>query len=98
LNYLKRLPVSKLKIDRSFIQDLSEGPDDVAIATAIINMAKCLNLKVTAEGVETETQLSLLRRHACDEAQGFFFGQPLPSTQVTTMLRNNAALARGASS
>ena len=95
LNYLKRLPVSKLKIDRSFIQDLADGPDDAAITTAIINMAKCLDLKVTAEGVETEAQLSLLRKHACDEAQGFFFGEPLESNQVAKILRNNATAVAG---
>jgi len=95
LNYLKRLPVSKLKIDRSFIQDVADGPDDAAITIAIINMAKCLDLKVTAEGVETEAQLSLLRRHACDEAQGFFFGEPLESSQVAKMLRNKGAVMAG---
>jgi len=86
LNYLKRLPVTKLKIDRTFIQDLAEGSDDAAITTAIINMAKCLKLKVTAEGVEREAQLSQLRKYGCDEAQGYFFGQPLSATEVTTKL------------
>jgi diguanylate cyclase (GGDEF)-like protein/PAS domain S-box-containing protein len=86
LNYLKRIPVTKLKIDRTFIQDLAEGSDDAAITTAIINMAKCLKLKVTAEGVEREAQLSQLRKYGCDEAQGYFFGQPLSATEVTTKL------------
>jgi len=86
LNYLKRLPVTKLKIDRTFIQDLSEGSDDAAITTAIINMAKCLKLRVTAEGVERAGQLSQLRKYGCDEAQGYFFGQPLSATEVTAKL------------
>jgi EAL domain-containing protein (putative c-di-GMP-specific phosphodiesterase class I) len=86
LNYLKRIPVTKLKIDRTFIQDLAEGSDDAAITTAIINMAKCLKLKVTAEGVERQAQLSQLRKYGCDEAQGYFFGQPLSATEVTKEL------------
>jgi EAL domain-containing protein (putative c-di-GMP-specific phosphodiesterase class I) len=75
-----------LKIDRTFIQDLRDGSDDAAIATAIINMAKCLKLRVTAEGVERAGQLSQLRKYGCDEAQGCFFGQPLSATEVTAKL------------
>ena len=90
LNYLKRLPVSKLKVDRTFIQDLAHSSDDAAITTAIINMAKCLNLKVTAEGVESEAQLSLLRKYGCDEAQGYFFGKPLSAHEVTIKLREKS--------
>jgi len=83
LNYLKQLPVSKLKIDRTFIRDLAEGTQDAAITNAIINLAKCLKLKVTAEGVENEIQLSLLRQYQCDEAQGYLFGKPISAEEVT---------------
>jgi predicted signal transduction protein with EAL and GGDEF domain len=86
LNYLKQLPVSKLKIDRSFIRDLATGSRDAAITAAIINMAKCLNLRVTAEGVENEAQLSLLREYSCDEVQGYFFGKPLTSAELSAKL------------
>jgi diguanylate cyclase (GGDEF)-like protein len=86
LNYLKRLPVSKLKVDHTFIQDLAHSSDDAAITAAIINMGKCLNLKVTAEGVESEAQLSLLRKYGCGEVQGFFFGKPLTAHEVTIKL------------
>lgn len=87
LNYLRQLPVSKLKIDRAFIRDLGEGKDDATITTAIIQLAKCLNLKVTAEGVEHEGQLALLRTYKCDEAQGYFFGKPIDAKQVAERLR-----------
>jgi diguanylate cyclase (GGDEF)-like protein/PAS domain S-box-containing protein len=77
LSYLRQFPVSKLKIDRSFIRDVAVNPDDAAITTAIINMAKGLNLKVIAEGVEDDAQLSFLRENACDEYQGYYFSRPL---------------------
>lgn len=82
LSYLKQFPVSKIKIDRSFIRDLAENADDGAITTAIINMSKCLNLRVTAEGVENQRQFWLLRAHGCDEVQGYFFSQPVTADQV----------------
>jgi len=77
LSYLKRFPVSKLKIDRSFIRDVADNPDDAAITTAIINMSKSLNLKVIAEGVENEAQMSFLRTQRCDAIQGYYFSKPL---------------------
>ena len=77
LSYLKQFPVSKLKIDRSFIRDVAVNPDDAAIAAAIISMAKSLSLKVIAEGVENEDQMSFLRSHRCDEIQGYYFSKPL---------------------
>src|ERR1017187_7011306 len=82
LSYLKHLPVSKLKIDRSFIRDVAVNPDDAAITTAIISMAKTLNLKVIAEGVEDEAQMSFLRAHQCDEIQGYYFSRPLAVDKV----------------
>ncbi|MHB1677238.1 MAG: bifunctional diguanylate cyclase/phosphodiesterase [Sulfuriferula sp.] len=78
LSYLKRFNVDKLKIDQSFIRDLAENPSDTAIIRAIIQMARGLNLKTIAEGVETDEQLSLLRFECCDEAQGYHFTKPLP--------------------
>jgi len=85
LSYLRQFPVSKLKIDRSFIRDLALNGNEVSITAAIINLAKCLKLKVTAEGVENEAQLSFLRKHGCDEVQGFFFSKPLTAAEVTSM-------------
>jgi len=85
LSYLRQFPVSKLKIDRSFIRDLALNGNEVSITAAIINLAKCLKLRVTAEGVENEAQLSFLRKHGCDEVQGFFFSKPLTAAEVTSM-------------
>jgi diguanylate cyclase (GGDEF)-like protein len=79
LSYLARLPVHTLKIDRSFILDMTTGPDGLALVSTIINLAHSLKLKVVAEGVETEGQRHLLRSLDCDEAQGYLFSQPLPS-------------------
>jgi diguanylate cyclase (GGDEF)-like protein len=86
-NYLRQFRVSKLKIDRSFIRDVAVNPDDAAITTAIISMAKSLNLKVIAEGVEDEAQMSFLRAHQCDEIQGYYFSKPLAVDKVADKLR-----------
>jgi len=75
-NYLRQFGVSKLKIDRSFIRDIAVNPDDAAITTAIISMAKSLHLKVIGEGVEDEAQMTFLRAHRCDEIQGYYFSKP----------------------
>jgi len=77
LSYLKKFKVYKLKIDQSFVRDISDDPDDKAIVTAIINMASSLNMKTIAEGVETAAQLAFLRLHGCDEVQGYYFSKPL---------------------
>jgi diguanylate cyclase (GGDEF)-like protein len=87
LSYLRQFPVTKLKIDRSFIRDVAVNPDDAAITIAIINMAKGLSLKVIAEGVEDEAQLSFLREHECDEFQGYYFSRPLSAQDVANTLR-----------
>jgi diguanylate cyclase (GGDEF)-like protein/PAS domain S-box-containing protein len=93
LSYLKRFPVSKLKIDRSFVRDVALNPDDAAITTAIISMARSLNLKVIAEGVENEAQMSFLRAHHCDEIQGYYFSKPLAAIDVAAKLRADCSEA-----
>jgi diguanylate cyclase (GGDEF)-like protein len=79
LSYLKDLPIDTLKIDRSFVRDIGSGAeaDDGVLAQAIISLGHALHLKVIAEGVETDAQLRFLRRHGCDEVQGFFYGEPV---------------------
>jgi diguanylate cyclase (GGDEF)-like protein/PAS domain S-box-containing protein len=88
-SYLRQFRVSKLKIDRSFIRDVAVKPDDAAITTAIISMARSLNLKVIAEGVENEVQMAFLRAHQCDEIQGYYFSKPLMVDKVADKLRGN---------
>jgi diguanylate cyclase (GGDEF)-like protein/PAS domain S-box-containing protein len=89
-SYLRQFRVSKLKIDRVFIRDVAVNPDDAAITTAIISMAKSLRLKVIAEGVEDEAQMSFLRAHQCDEIQGYYFSKPLAVDKVADKLRGNS--------
>ncbi len=86
LAYLRRFPIDRLKIDRSFIRDIVEEPDDAAIAQAIIAMAHSLRLTVVAEGVETEAQLRCLRQWECGIYQGFLYSPPLPGEEITTLL------------
>jgi diguanylate cyclase (GGDEF)-like protein/PAS domain S-box-containing protein len=90
-SYLRQFQVNKIKIDRLFIRDVNVNPDDAAITTAIINMAKGLKLKVIAEGVENEAQMSFLRKHRCDEIQGYYFSKPLAVDKVADKLRGNIA-------
>jgi diguanylate cyclase (GGDEF)-like protein/PAS domain S-box-containing protein len=82
LSYLKRLPIDKLKIDQAFIQDLPDDDEDVGISKAIIALAKSLNLKVIAEGVETKEQKAFLLEHGCENIQGYFYSKPIPALEM----------------
>lgn len=87
LSYLKRFPIDRLKIDQSFVRDISTDADDLAIIRAIIALAHALKLDVIAEGVETETQLNLLRLEGCSEYQGYFFARPMDADAFTLLLQ-----------
>ncbi len=89
LSYLKRFPIDTLKIDQSFVKDIPSDPDDTTIAKLIIDMAHALELKVIAEGVETEEQLFFLCAQQCDEAQGYLFGQPVPVEEFERLLKED---------
>lgn len=89
LNYLKNLPIDKVKIDRSFVVDVVSDPGDAAIAQGVISMAHHLGLKVVAEGVETESQFSFLKRSHCDEFQGYLLARPMSFNKLVTMLSEN---------
>ena len=93
LAYLKRFPIDKLKIDIAFVREVTSNPDDAAIVLAIINMAHSLKLQVIAEGVERDAQLAYLRRHGCDEMQGYYFSKPVPEDEFETMLADGKSLA-----
>ncbi len=89
LSYLKRFPIDKLKIDQSFVHDVTTNEDDSSIVTAIIAIAQSLKLKIVAEGVETIDQLAFLKSMQCDEVQGYYFSRPLHTDAFTTFLREN---------
>ncbi|HET7125476.1 MAG TPA: EAL domain-containing protein [Lysobacter sp.] len=88
LAYLKRLPITTLKIDKEFVRDITHDPDDAAITTTVIAMAHAMELNVVAEGVETEAQLRFLREHGCDEIQGYWLSPPLEAQRCLAFLRN----------
>lgn len=90
LSSLKRFPVDRLKVDRSFVEHLAIDPDDAAIVRTIIALGRNLGLKVVAEGVETAEQMQFLREHACDEVQGYYFSRPVPAQQFENLLRSIA--------
>ena len=92
LSYLKRFPINTLKIDQSFIRDITVDADDAAIAATIIMLGHNLKMRVIAEGVETAGQLALLREMKCDEIQGFYFSRPIPANELENLLREERRL------
>jgi EAL domain-containing protein (putative c-di-GMP-specific phosphodiesterase class I) len=86
LSYLRRFPVDVLKIDKAFVGALAGGPEDAALAHAIIRLADTLDLRTVAEGIETTEQLAELRRLNCDLGQGYLFARPLPSEAMGELL------------
>lgn len=93
LSYLKSLPIGKIKIDRSFVQEINNDPDDAAITVSIINMAHHLGLTVVAEGIETRPQLDFLASQGCDLYQGYYFARPMPMEDLLKFLESSAALS-----
>ena len=87
LSYLKRFEVDRLKIDQSFVRDMTNNYDDAEIAHAIINLGHTLGLEIVSEGVETKEQLELLRQQGCDIIQGYFISKPMPADEVPAFLK-----------
>jgi diguanylate cyclase (GGDEF)-like protein/PAS domain S-box-containing protein len=88
LSYLRKFPIDALKIDQSFVRQITSTPDDTTIVTAVISMGRSLKLRVIAEGVETQEELAFLQDRLCDEAQGYYFSRPVLPTQFANLLKN----------
>jgi EAL domain-containing protein (putative c-di-GMP-specific phosphodiesterase class I) len=88
LSYLRKFSIDALKIDQSFVRQLTTIPDETAIVTAVISLGRSLKLRVVAEGVETEAQLEFLRAQLCDEAQGYYFSRPVPAAEFAKLLKS----------
>jgi EAL domain-containing protein (putative c-di-GMP-specific phosphodiesterase class I) len=86
LSYLRKFPIDTLKIDQSFVRQITTAPDQTTIVTAVISMGRSLKLRVVAEGVETQGELGFLQDHKCDEAQGYYFGRPMPAENFAKLL------------
>jgi EAL domain-containing protein (putative c-di-GMP-specific phosphodiesterase class I) len=87
LSYLRRFPIDALKIDQSFVRQITTAPDETTIVTAVISMGRSLKLRVVAEGVETQEELAFLQAHDCEEAQGYYFSRPLVPEEFGNLLR-----------
>lgn len=87
LSYLKKFPINRIKIDKSFVDNIVNNSEDAAISQAIISMSHSMNLQTIAEGVETAEQLEFLRLRECDEIQGYYFSRPLPETEMQKLLQ-----------
>jgi EAL domain-containing protein (putative c-di-GMP-specific phosphodiesterase class I) len=87
LSYLRQLPLNTLKIDQSFVRDLAQDKNDLAITRSIISMAKVLELQVVAEGVEDEAALNTLNQWKCELAQGYFIAKPMPADQLLAFIQ-----------
>ena len=87
LSYLRKFPIDALKIDQSFVRQITSAPDETTIVTAVISMGRSLKLRVVAEGVETQEELVFLQAHQCDEAQGYYFSRPVLPEQFASLLR-----------
>jgi EAL domain-containing protein (putative c-di-GMP-specific phosphodiesterase class I) len=88
LSYLRKFPIDAVKIDQSFVRQISTAGDDTTIVKAVIGMARGLKLRVIAEGVETLEEVAFLRAYRCEEAQGYYFSRPLPAQEFAMLLRN----------
>ena len=93
LNYVKRLPIDKLKIDMTFVKDLPNSVNDAAIATTIVSLAQGLNMKVVGEGVQTQSQHEFLRHLGCHFAQGYLYSRPVTADRMTRFLAQRLAEA-----
>jgi diguanylate cyclase (GGDEF)-like protein/PAS domain S-box-containing protein len=93
LSYLRKFPIDALKIDQSFVRQITTAPDETTIVTAMISMGRSLKLRVVAEGVETQAEMAFLQAHQCDQAQGYYFSRPVPAQQFARLLRTGIVKA-----
>jgi EAL domain-containing protein (putative c-di-GMP-specific phosphodiesterase class I) len=94
MSYLRRFPIDKLKIDRTFVKEMTSRPEDASIVRAMVSLAHSLNLKVVAEGVETADQLALLQQLGCDQCQGYYFSAALPPTEFARLISTQTHLSQ----
>ena len=86
LSYMKRFPIDSLKIDQSFVRDMTTDSDDASIVSAVIDMGRSLNMRVVAEGIQTRDQLEFLKDRHCPEGQGYYFWPPVAAAELTDLL------------